>query len=296
MKKKALVLSLVSMLALSGTAVISEFLFNNRPVKAGQTFEDPDRYDYWLNSWSKPGHVYVHYNRGNKNDYNDFCLWLWNDSTDTDGTLWAYGGKTDVSDTLTLNPMSTHWMYESDIPNLGSSNNIYKDDYGVIADVDLTLALKTGKIQHKKGEAANPENASYDNCDDLGFLFPKCASMDGSSHWTSDGGKDNDIDDWKDEENWRSISNDYGTGKALHIFLSTGQLNNWSYFAGSGIPEVKVNPMDVDTTGHYSSKVDTSFLKSWQVTDSVLLTVKLSVNYTELICHHLFISQDHILP
>ena len=37
-----------------------------------------DEYDAWSNTWSKPGHLYFHYNRGESaNDYNNYCLWLW---------------------------------------------------------------------------------------------------------------------------------------------------------------------------------------------------------------------------
>ena len=233
-------------------------------LRASAPAEDGDAYDYWCNSWSQPGHIYFHYNRGTKDDYKDFCLWIWNDTTDTDGTLWAYSGKTDVSKTLTLVPMSTHWMYNSEV-GLDGGNTIYKDKFGVICDVDLTAALKSGKVKHKEGEAPKIDPASYDECNDLGFLFPKIESMNGTTHWTSDGGKDNDIDDWREEANWRVLDpNIVGTpfaGRTEHIFLASGQLTKWSYYAGSGIPEVKVNPMDVDKTGNYASKVD-------QITDN----------------------------
>lgn len=252
MKKQLLLVSSVITLVIGGTAVLSTLSM----VPEDRTFSlhadgrelDGNEYDYWCNSWSQPGHVYFHYNRGDKTDYNDFCLWLWDDFTDTDGTLWAYGGDTKVSDTLSLIPMSTHWMYESEV-GLGASSEVYKDKYGVICDVDLTKALVNGKVKTGK----EPEPASYDNCDDLGFLFPKVGSMDGTSHWKSDGGKDNDIYDWKEEENWRKIDG----GTCEHIFLASGALDTWSYYIGNGAPEVKVNPMDKDTTGQYSSKVDT---------------------------------------
>ena len=213
---------------------------------------DGDAYDSWCNSWSQPGHVYFHYNRGaGKTDYSDFCLWIWNDDTDTAGTLWAYSGTENVSSTLKLVPMSTHWMTDAECGLEGNATHI--DNYGVICDVDLTKTLYEGKKKIKEGqpEPANVQ-CNYDDCTDLGFLFPKIDSMNGSSHWTSDGGRDNDIWDWKEDQNWRTITG----GKTEHIFLASGTLDEFAYYAGSGIPKVKINPMDTDTTGNYSSKTE----------------------------------------
>ena len=248
MKKKIILFSALGSLIIGATAAAVVGLttpkkgdvFSTRALTAPT---DAEEYDAWLNSWSKPNHLYVHYNRGDKNDYEAFCFWMWNDATDTDGTLWAYGGATERKNVV-LNPMSTHWMYASDIQS-GEAGTIYKDSYGVIADVDLTKSLTEGK--YKKG--STPGSCSYDNCDDFGFLFPQISSMDGSAHWTSDGGKDNDVDDWKEDENWRTISG----GKCIHIFFASGQLMDYSYYAGSGIPQVKENPIDKATDNRYDS-------------------------------------------
>ena len=252
MKKKIFLFSALGSLIIGAAAATAICLTTPRK---GEVFDtraltpptDVEEYDAWLNSWSKPNHLYVHYNRGDKNDYDKFCFWMWNDETDTDGTLWAYGG-TKVYTSVTLNPMSEHWMYESDIKE-GESGIVYKDSYGVIADIDLGGNLKEGKVKN----GSSPKSCSYDDCEDFGFLFPQISSMNGANHWTSDGGKDNDVDDWREEENWRTISG----GKCIHIFFSSGQLMNYSYYAGSGIPQVKVNPIDSDTTGKYSSKTET---------------------------------------
>ena len=222
--------------------------FSSRAIVAPT---DVEEYDAWLNSWSQPDHIYVHYNRGDKNDYDDYCFWIWNDGTQTDGTLWAYNGLTSYT-SIDLYPMTTHWMYEGDIKSGESDEVVYKDKYGVIVDVDLKDPnLKEGKV--KKG--TTPKAASYDDpyCDDLGFLFPRIDSMDGSTHWASDGNKNNDIYDWREESNWRDVEG----GQALHIFLSSGSLDEWSYFAGSGIPQVKENPISKDTTGDYRSQTET---------------------------------------
>ena len=249
MKKKVFLFSALGSLIVGAVAATAIGL--TKPKKS-EVFDtralnvptDAEEYDAWLNSWSKPNHLYVHYNRGAKNDYDQFCFWMWNDETDTDGTLWAYGGTKEYT-SVTLNPMTTHWMYESDI-QAGAAGTVFKDSFGVIADIDLGGNLKEGKV--KKG--STPQSCSYDDCEDFGFLFPQISSMNGANHWTSDGGKDNDVDDWREEENWRDISG----GKCIHIFFSSGQLMNYSYYAGSGIPQVKVNPIDSDTTGKYSSK------------------------------------------
>ena len=221
MRKKILLFSALGTLVLgmsvcAGIGISATKKAEVFPTRASITPPtDVEEYDAWLNSWSKPNHLYVHYNRGDKNDYDQFCFWMWNDATDTDGTLWCYGGET-VKKAVKLNPMSQHWMYENDIKPGESDTTVYKDSYGVIADVDLGADLIEGKV--KKGETA--KKCSYDDCDDFGFLFPLISSMDGSSHWTSDGGKDNDVDDWREEENWRSVTG----GKAIHIFFASGQL------------------------------------------------------------------------
>ena len=251
MRKKILLFSALGTLVLGMTVCAGIGLSATKkadvfPTRASITPPtDVEEYDAWLNSWSKDNHLYVHYNRGAKNDYDQFCFWMWDDATDTDGTLWAYSGATERKNVV-LNPMSTHWMWESDIKT-GESGTVYKDSYGVIADIDLGAHLVEGK--YKKG--TTPSTCSYENCDDFGFLFPQISSMDGSAHWTSDGGKDNDVDDWREEENWRSLP---GGGKAIHIFFASGQLMDYSYYAGSGIPQVKENPIDKATDNRYDSK------------------------------------------
>lgn len=254
MKKKIFLFSALTSLIVGAAATTAVVL--SSPKKTEETFtaanalvppSDVEEYDAWLNSWSKPNHIYIHYNRGeNKNDYDQFCFWMWNNNTHTDGTLWAYGGTT-TRKNVQLYPMSDHWMLENEI-KAGESDTVYKDSYGVIADVDLTKDLIEGKCKSNE----TPAKATYDDCDDLGFLFPQISSMDGSAHWTSDGGKDNDVDDWRDEENWRSVSG----GKALHLFFASGHLLDYSYFAGSGIPQVKENPIDKATDNTYDSHTE----------------------------------------
>lgn len=253
MRKKILLFSALGTLVLGMTICVGVGVTatkNANPFTTRASITPPsdgDAYDAWLNSWSQDNHLYIHYNRGaGKNDYKDFCLWLWDNDTQTDGTLWAYDESAATErKNVELKPMTRHWMWESEIQS-GEANSMFKDSYGVIADVDLGANLVEGKV--KKGETPSP--ASYDDCEDLGFLFPQIDSMDGSAHWTSDGGKNNDIDDWREEENWRTLP---GGGKAIHIFLASGQLNKYSYYAGSGIPQAKENPIDKATDNTYDS-------------------------------------------
>lgn len=281
MKKKILLTAIASALIVGVTATLG--VINMMPERGDAKVsaldkapEGGDEYDYWLNKWSKPGHVYFHYNRGDKAGYEKFCLWIWNNNTDTDGTLWAFSDpKTQVSDTLKLVPMSDHWMTNQEI-GLDGGATMYKDNFGVICDVDINSpALVGGKVKkNKDGSWPANEKASYATCDDLGFLFPQMDSMNGDTHWTSDGGKDNDIDDWRVETNWRDVEG----GKALHIFLSTGSLTRWSYFAGSGIPEVKKNPMEEDHEGKYSSKTE-KIADNYGVSSTSEAFKKLGVGY-----------------
>lgn len=215
------------------------------------TPEDADEYDAWLNSWSKPGHVYFHYNRGDKGGYDNYALWLWPQApVHYEGTLWAFSGDVKVSDKLTLKPMSNHWMSVAETGKDESNTANYIDKFGVIADVDLT---RTDLVDGKAGT-----EVVYDGAEELGFLLPQQDSMDGKTNWVSDGGKETYIEGFDKDENWRQIEG----GKTMHIFTSTGALDEYTFFAGSGVPQARVNPIDEDTTGNYRSNVDTTYANS----------------------------------
>ncbi len=204
-----------------------------------------NEYDNWANTWSKPGHLYFHYNRGaDATDYNNYCLWLWSFfPNNLEGTLWGYDGPTQVSSKLTLKPMSTSFMTFADVGLQGSST--YKDNYGIIFDVDLT---RKDLVGGKTGTSV-----SFEGTEELGFLLPLQNSMDGKKNWTSDGGSETYIDDYSESKNWRDVDG----GQAIHIFVSTGDLSNYTYYAGDGTPTPKTNPIDVDTTGNYRSETET---------------------------------------
>ena len=208
--------------------------------------DNEDEYDVWLDSWSKPGHLYFHYNRGDKGGYDNYCLWLWQHSPqDLEGSLWAFSANPKVSDKLTLSPMSNHWMTASEVGKEG--NSTYVDSYGVIADVDLYNANLVG------GKTGTP--TSFEGMEEIGFLLPQQSAMDGKTNWVSDGGRETYIDDIAEAKNWRNVEG----GKAIHIFVSTGALYDYSYFAGSGTAQAVTNPIDEDTTGNFRSDVDAKY-------------------------------------
>ncbi|MBQ9265625.1 MAG: hypothetical protein IJ186_00935 [Bacilli bacterium] len=210
----------------------------------GETIEDPDEYDKWLTSISKPGHLYFHYNRGSKGNYEKYCLWIWQHAPqDLEGSLWAFGRDPVVSPKLTLSPMSTAWMSYEDLGRTDKTG-MFVDDYGVIADVDL---YKAGLVGGKTGKAT-----SFEGAEEIGFLLPLQDSMTGKTNRTSDGGRETYLDDFGLEKNWRVVEG----GKAIHIFVTSGSLYDYKYFAGSGASEVKINPVETDTEGKYRSSIN----------------------------------------
>ena len=247
MRRKVLFLGFLPVFLLAGTlaVTVAEPLATIFSTANAADEMSPDQYDAWLNSISQPGHLYLHYNRGNETNYDDYCLWLWQSSPqDLEGALWGFSGNVQVSPKLKLQPMSTSWMTHDQVGKSGSGT--YYDAYGAIMDVDLYRSdLKGGKTG---------EPVTYEGAEELGFLLPQQKSMDGSSNWVSDGGRETYIDDIADEANWRTV--DDNGGKAVHIFVSKGSLANYKYFAGDGVPDVKINPIDTDTTGKYSSAIE----------------------------------------
>ena len=230
--------------------------------------DDNDEYDAWLNTWSQPGHLYFHYNRGTKGGYDNYCLWLWQHSPqDLEGSLWGFSADPKVSDKLTLKPMSNHWMTASEVGKEG--NDMYVDSYGVIADVDLHLndeELLGGKTGKK---------TTFQGMEEIGFLLPQQSSMNGATNWVSDGGRETYIDDIAVEKNWRNVNG----GKAIHIFVSTGALYDYSYYAGSGVAEAVTNPIELDESGKYRSNIDTKYNNALGVSSTSDAFKELGVGY-----------------
>ena len=88
--------------------------------------DDADAYDQWLDSWSQPDHLYFHYNRGSKGEYDKYCLWLWQHAPeDLEGALYAFSANPVVSKNLTLKPMSSHWMTAEEAKEYGLIDNVF---------------------------------------------------------------------------------------------------------------------------------------------------------------------------
>ena len=238
---------------------------------------DVDEYEDWLNSWSQPGHLYFHYNRGSKGGYDNYCLWIWQHAPqDLEGSLWAFSADPKVSDKLTLKPMSNHWMTSEEVGKEG--NEMYVDTYGVIADVDLYASNLVGG---KTGKAT-----TFEGMEEIGFLIPQQGSMNGLTNWVSDGGRETYLDDIANPENWR--------GGAIHIFVSTGALYDYAYFVGNATSEVVTNPVEVDTSGKYRSDVDAKYSNALGVSSTSEEFKKYGVGYQVFVASFRDSNQDGI--
>ncbi len=186
-----------------------------------------ENYDSWVDSWSEQGHVYFHYYREDAN-YDNYALWLWqNAPTDSEGTLW---GASNADVQALYYAMTTSWM-----TNIGGSGQDV-DQSGRIMDVDLYADNLVG------GRSGN--TVSFEGMTRLGFLIVDQSTMDGGTHWTTDGGSNTYI------SNFDELLAEKGY---LHIYIIQGDVKNYT-FAYSG--EATVNPIVTDTTGSYRSSTD----------------------------------------
>ncbi|MBE6142167.1 MAG: hypothetical protein E7175_04960 [Erysipelotrichaceae bacterium] len=190
-----------------------------------------DDYEKWIDGWSQEGHVYMHYLRPkakSTSEYDNWGIWIWpNSPQDLEGSLWGAVNK--ASDATVPHPMTRERM-----KNIGGSGKDY-DEHGVIYDIDLTRDDIIG------GKSGNP--VSFEGATKVGFLVADLTSMDGTKHWTSDGGANLYIEDF--QSHWRSSS------KAMHLFITQGDAANFTYTSGG---DVEINPTIDDKTGQYVSK------------------------------------------
>ena len=205
-------------------------------------------YEEWVGTWSKSGHLYIHYLRpeAQESDYNTYCVWLWQHRPlDLEGGLWGFGGNPQVSEKLTLNPMTTSWMQPTEVKKTGTGN--YIDDYGAIMDIDLN---KEGLVGGKSGKPI-----SYKDATELGFLVVNEESMDGSTNWTSDGGKETYI---------KGFNTHFREDGSMHLYIVSGDFKNYGFEATTSNP--RINPVTKDTSGKYRSKtqvIDSSKAKAF---------------------------------
>ena len=270
MRKKVLILGFLSVFVLVGctaASMLTSYADSLNSTRSGND-DEANQYDYWLNSISQPNHLYLHYNRGSETNYKDYCLWLWQSAPqDLEGALWGYSANPKVSPTLTLRPMSTSWMTFKDVGKSSEGSGIYHDKYGAIMDVDLYRPDLVG------GKTNTP--TTYEGAEELGFLLVKQDSMDGSTNWVSDGGRETYVEGIADAENWRTVTD----GKTIHIFVSKGSLYDYKFYAGDGVPEVKVNPIDTDATGKYRSEIDPSYPEIPGISSTSEAFKKLGIGY-----------------
>lgn len=208
----------------------SESTSESSSGSSSTSVEVVDNYEQWINSWSEPGHLYIHYNRpgASESEYNRYAIWIWqNAPQDLEGTLWGASSSTVQA---LFYEMSTSWM--TNITPEGG--NI--DQHGRIMDIDLT---RTDLIGGKTGKSV-----TFDGATRVGFLIIEQDSMDGGSHWTSDGGADTYIPDF--QTHWRENG-------SMHIFCTRGSVASYTFEASD---EVIENPTIEDTTGQYRSSAD----------------------------------------
>ena len=221
---------LLASLILSSCNPTTSSLPSSQTSESDVTTSIQGNYDDWVESWSEQGHLYIHYLRpkASANEYNDWAIWLWqNAPIDSEGTLW---GASNSSVQNIFYEMSTSWM--SDIG--GSGANI--DQSGRVMDIDMTRTdLKGGKT----GTSVSLINATR-----LGFLIIDQNSMDGGSHWTSDGGANTYIQDFDKHLAEKGY---------VHIYCVQGNVGGFTFQYSDDIVE---NPVVNDDTGNYRSQYD----------------------------------------
>lgn len=190
---------------------------------------DPDsNYDEEALKWSESGHLYVHYNRGNSiSDYSNYCLWLWEASPkSTSGGI--FGNTQDIK-----NPQGGN--FTNNKIDVMTRNGSKIDEAGITIDIDLSLTYKTGF-----GGDLNFSDATK-----LGYLIVDTTSMNGSSHWKSDGGSDT----------FFKLEDALYANGSYHIYLVSGSVTSPRYKYND---KQSVNPVTSDTTGKYRTSSDIS--------------------------------------
>lgn len=183
-----------------------------------------DNYDAYIDNYSQSGHLYIHYLREGATaaDYSQYGLWLWPISKQ--GALFA-GQSTNPN--ITSN--TSGWM-----PTIGENGMI--DQAGVCADIDLnSTTYVTGRDNNE---------FSLKDVNRIGYLVVQLASMDGGSHWVSDGGGDGYIND---------VTINARANGAIHVFLTSGSVRTPRFYYSE---ETYTNPVISDTTGNYRSNGD----------------------------------------
>lgn len=209
-----------------------------------------DEYAKQIASWSKGGHLYLHYLRENA-DYDKWAVWMWQKLPHgLEGSLW---GATQAPSNI--HTMTTSWMTEAETG--GTSNSVYCDKYGQVCDIDLTNEnIVDGKLGNP-----SPIIDDWDALDKarIGFLIVDQTKMGGGTHWTSDGGIESYIK--KLDEKFPNKKDSY-----LHIYCVEGSVSSFTTSSGGTVEE---NPTVKDISGKYRSQNDIINLKADAYTSGV---------------------------
>ena len=209
-------------------------------------------YDEWLSTWSQGGHIYFHYLRKN-HDYDDWAVWAWQTKPKSlEGTLWGANHKYD--DKLAgVTPTTYGAMTDAQVG--GSGDTVYKDEHGIIIDIDVTNEQLPGGKTGNPSPLVNWKN--YDTKEQvLGFFIVDQSQMTGDSMWKSDGNAEVYIEDLY---KLMPATKEDKTRSYLHVYCIQGNVAN--YTTGSGESgDTYVNPTISDTKGDYRSSDDTNLL------------------------------------
>ena len=203
-------------------------------------------YDKQVAAWSQKGHVYFHYTRKN-NDYDNWAVWAWQTAPKSlEGTLW--GANPSIENLAGVTPTTYGFMQNKDCG--GSGTDVYKDEYGIIIDVDLTKDPLPGGKTGKDSPLVTWKTFTT-KTQILGFFIVDQTKMTGDTNWVSDGGGEIYIEDL-----YTLMPN--GKDSYLHVYCQQGNVANFTTSSGSG--SSYVNPTLDDDTGKYRSTDDTSLL------------------------------------
>ena len=185
--------------------------------------------------YGEDGHLYFHYlkieDKNVMEEYNKYCLWMWEKApTDDNGVLYA---ATDSKVKERFNATTTSWV--EDIFGQGKSI----DEAGACIDIDLNASVKRAEKEKQEEKG----NTSFEDATKLGFLVVLQTSMDGSDNFTSDGGSDTFLPNFRDNVR---------PNGSIHVFVTAGDVKNWSFHHLTDKP-IDVNPVTDDQTGKYRS-------------------------------------------
>ena len=204
-------------------------------------------YEQQIAAWSKKGHVYFHYLR-KQHDYDAWAIWAWQTKPkNLEGSLWGANSehppRADVAKPQT-------YGYMTNAQCGGTGNATYRDEYGQIIDVDLTIEELPGGKTGKLSPLVTWKTFTTKE-QTLGFLIVDQTKMTGETNWTSDGSGEIYIRDL-----YKLMPE--GKDSYLHVYCVQGNVANYTTSSGQG--STYVNPTVDDIKGIYRSTDDTTLL------------------------------------